>query len=376
LAPFDFDSPIALNGARWVNMGIDFPAPGIIRSPSPPNGLAASLKKGTGLTLEVWAAASDSKQGGPARIVSYSKDTGSRNFTLGQQGRDLIMRLRTARTGDNGTNPQAVVKDVVASKALKHIVVTYDFSRQTIYIDGRRHLRAAIPGGDFSNWDSGHDLLLGNETTGNRPWLGRLSLVAIYDRALTPGEIRRRFDAGPTAGPKVRPHANGAIATFDLAHKGEPIADLNGTRAELNLWMPSYFIQAGREFLEWPEPMIPSSLSDSIEIAANVSLFVPLGLLVYLACIARWGRGRTSILFTLSVGGCSTLSLEVAQWFLPGRASSARDVVANLVGTALGIVAARALCSTVRQHSGQVFRAPPSAHSHSANAGTARKRQS
>jgi VanZ family protein len=166
------------------------------------------------------------------------------------------------------------------------------------------------------------------------------------------------------------------MQTFDLAHKAEPIAGLSGTRAELNRWMPSYFIQGGREFLEWPEPMIPSSLFDSIEIAANVLLFVPLGLLVYLACTARRGRGRTSILFTLSIGGCLTLSLEVAQWFLPGRTSSALDVVANLVGTVLGMVAARTLCSTFRQHSGQDFPAPPSAHSHSTNAGTPRRRQS
>ena len=39
-------------------------------------------------------------------------------------------------------------------------------------------------GGDFSNWDAGYRLALGNELTENRPWLGTLYWVAIFR---TPG---------------------------------------------------------------------------------------------------------------------------------------------------------------------------------------------
>ena len=39
--------------------------------------------------------------------------------------------------------------------------------------------------GKLSGWDRNFRLSLANELTGDRPWLGELDLVAIYDRALT-----------------------------------------------------------------------------------------------------------------------------------------------------------------------------------------------
>ena len=39
---------------------------------------------------------------GPARIVSMSADTSNRNFTLGQDERELVLRIRTPGTGPNG----------------------------------------------------------------------------------------------------------------------------------------------------------------------------------------------------------------------------------------------------------------------------------
>ena len=53
--------------------------------------------------------------------------------------------------------------------------------------------------GDASNWSGQCRLVLGNEVTGDRPWLGTLFLVAIYDRAIALDEVQRNFQAGPGA---------------------------------------------------------------------------------------------------------------------------------------------------------------------------------
>jgi VanZ family protein len=43
---------------------------------------------------------------------------------------------------------------------------------------------------DFSNWDSSFDLVIGNEATGNHPWVGTLSELAIYPAATDARQIR------------------------------------------------------------------------------------------------------------------------------------------------------------------------------------------
>ena len=75
------------------------------------------------------------------------------------------------------------------------------------YVDGRRVAQDDRPGG-FGDWDRGFALLLANETTGDRPWLGRYHMVAIYDRALTAAEVARHTAAG--ARPLQRPAGGGA----------------------------------------------------------------------------------------------------------------------------------------------------------------------
>ncbi len=47
----------------------------------------------------------------------------------------------------------------------------------------------------LESWDRAYPLLIGNESTLDRPWLGRLRLVAIYDRALSAKEVSRSFSA-------------------------------------------------------------------------------------------------------------------------------------------------------------------------------------
>jgi VanZ family protein len=90
-------------------------------------------------TLCITLATSDIMQTGPARIVTLSEDTVRRNFTLGQKGSDLIFRLRTPLTGENGTNPYLTVPDVFSNKNLHNLVITYNGSDLFLYVDGVRN---------------------------------------------------------------------------------------------------------------------------------------------------------------------------------------------------------------------------------------------
>jgi hypothetical protein len=51
-------------------------------------------------------------------------------------------------------------------------------------------------GGLITNWDNSFRLALANEMMGGLPWLGEYHLLAIYNRALSLGEIYQNYDAG------------------------------------------------------------------------------------------------------------------------------------------------------------------------------------
>ena len=68
-------------------------------------------------------------------------------------------------------------------------------SNVVIYVDGEVAVSGDITG-NLSNWDLGYSLILGNEASGDRPWLGSFDLVAIYGRALSFEEVSQNYLVG------------------------------------------------------------------------------------------------------------------------------------------------------------------------------------
>lgn len=159
------------------------------------------------LTVEAWIKPASASQGGPARIVSLSDGSSARNFTLGH-GRDdngqaanwFGMRLRTSDSAnDNNGKPGLESPGGSATTNLTHLVYTFEGTggadNAKIYINSVNAASDTI-GGDLSNWNPNYPLLLGNETTWDRPWLGEIYLVAVYCDALTSAEVEQNFEAG------------------------------------------------------------------------------------------------------------------------------------------------------------------------------------
>ncbi|MFE4470303.1 VanZ family protein [Leifsonia sp. NPDC056824] len=81
---------------------------------------------------------------------------------------------------------------------------------------------------------------------------------------------------------------------------------------------------------------------DVVEFTANVLLFVPMGLL-FAVLLGRW---RWWLAF--AIGAAATLTIEFVQLFLPARVSDPRDLLANTLGTLVGIGIA-AVVTTARE---------------------------
>jgi hypothetical protein len=100
--------------------------------------LTTRLRRTSEFTLLVTAATAEMHQTGPARIVSLSADPDRRNFTLAQDGSNLVFRLRTPLTGTNGSRPEFIVPGVFATRATRDMAITYDGLNLLAYVDGVR----------------------------------------------------------------------------------------------------------------------------------------------------------------------------------------------------------------------------------------------
>ncbi|MEZ5378230.1 MAG: LamG-like jellyroll fold domain-containing protein [Acidimicrobiales bacterium] len=147
------------------------------------------------LTLEAWIDPANLTQNGPARIMTLSSGAYLRNTTLGQQYGEINMRTRASNTTNNGI-PMFQTSNTPLSTDLIHVVATHDASgNEVIYADGQ--VQATTSGvGTITNWDSNYKLLIANETSNDRAWLGEICLAAIYDEALSAAEVAQNYSAG------------------------------------------------------------------------------------------------------------------------------------------------------------------------------------
>lgn len=167
-----------------------------IRSKRPAKKLIDAVRRSGALTIEAWVQPANTKQAGPARIVTLSKNSNERNFTLGQDADKYEVRLRTTRTSTNGI-PAVASKGRTASTKLTHIVYAFAKDGQARLFVNSKSVATSKVGGLPSNWNGAFELAIANELSGDRPWQGTLKLVAVYSRTLTPKEIARNFAAGP-----------------------------------------------------------------------------------------------------------------------------------------------------------------------------------
>jgi hypothetical protein len=143
-------------------------------------------------SVEAWVVPANVTQEGPARIITYAGSETERNFTLGQIQYNYDFQQRS---GGSLTTADAD-EDLQATQ--QHVVVTYDpVNGRRIYVNGAFTDDAdPEPAGSVTDWVNNFAFVLGNEVSGNRQWQGKLRLVAIHNRALSPAQVEQNFSVG------------------------------------------------------------------------------------------------------------------------------------------------------------------------------------
>jgi hypothetical protein len=149
-------------------------------------------------SIEVWINPANVTQT-KANIIGYSGGDTVRNFTLAQNAFQYNMFARSSTTDINGApSLMTNANNMLAQAALQHVVMTYDPTNgRKLYVNGVfSGDMDASKGGAINNWDNSFAFLVGNETSGDRPWQGSLRFAAIHDAALTQQQIQENFAAG------------------------------------------------------------------------------------------------------------------------------------------------------------------------------------
>ncbi len=187
-------------GVTWVGgWGIDITS-GKAQATTTSSRKLHDLITATGeYSIEAWVVPANISQEGPARIVSYSAGTDARNFTLGQTKYSYDFLQRSSTTDANGM-PELKTADADEDlqATLQHVVVTYDpVNGRRVYVNGVfTGDMDPVPGGNLNDWDDSFAFVLGNEVSGDRQWQGKLRMVAIHNRALTPEQIQQNYSVG------------------------------------------------------------------------------------------------------------------------------------------------------------------------------------
>jgi Concanavalin A-like lectin/glucanases superfamily len=177
-----------------------------------------ACKKSDQIAIEAIVTTSRVPQFGPARIISLSRSPAKRNFTFGQEGDSLTLRLQTSNTSRNGMDFKLAT---IQPGIPYHVVVTYKPGLLVCYLNGTIASQTSFEKGSFDKWHgSSYSLIFGNEVGGVRPWEGYLDGVAIYSRFVDAQEAAKKFEL---AGTRIagRPKIERKVVKAELLHKVE-----------------------------------------------------------------------------------------------------------------------------------------------------------
>ncbi|MEZ4515573.1 MAG: right-handed parallel beta-helix repeat-containing protein [Chloroflexota bacterium] len=208
---------------QWSNDGLIVKSPTTISSSGPATKVIDACKASNEITIEAWIKPATTEQGGPARVVSISADTNNRNVTMAQGLKSgdptslYNVRLRTSDSDNNGIPSVSTPQNSLLTE-MSHVVFTRDNTGNAIiYINGQERVLDKL-GGNLNNWAANYRLLLANELTGDRPWLGTYTLIAVFDRALSEQEVQHNYSAGlPEVDPIAADFRIGAGQEIGLA---------------------------------------------------------------------------------------------------------------------------------------------------------------
>jgi hypothetical protein len=192
--PFRLDLPFRADDVVVDGEVRSFSGRALAAASEPPVWLERAIDDAD-LRVELEARSTAAAQTGPARLLSITGGVDAQNLVIGQDGEDLVVRVRRGGADHLG-EPAFRLARVLQPGRWRTIEVEAD-ADVTVWVDGI--IRNYVPDADvFGGWASEHRIALGNEPTWDRGWRGEIRRAEVETAAgrtdLLAGELTSTWD--------------------------------------------------------------------------------------------------------------------------------------------------------------------------------------
>ena len=334
LYPYNFSPPA--NGTEWLinKSGLYFNGKGIAytdkRQIIPPQkqvSIEILLQERPG-----------SKNWGPRDIFSFYDGKASPPLLIGQWDRRIFLFSRfESNKGEKWYKLFQSKKGFQRGKP--HLVtVTFGGFEKAIYIDGKLINKNII---ETDIKISGR-LIIGNSPTNKNGWWGEIRGLAIYDRLLSPNEIKSHSAEVSSQGMHMLASVPGCLGLYTFEEgEGNIIESIVGDNRPF--YIPAQTFSIPETIFHYPhKDMRIESLFGALvtkDFGANILFFFPYGVLLSVILLRNFHFSYfPSFLIVILTGGLFSFSIEFTQLFLPTRTAGILDISSNMLGSGLGFL--------------------------------------
>jgi hypothetical protein len=331
------------NDVSWImdEPGIRFGNYGIAYAIIDNDQIKTSISQSKAFSIEIAFKPERFDTGGFNLILSLHAGKDSNQLIIGQwqsyiivmNGDDYSHRRRTKR----------IEADIFSKQPEKVLLtITTGDEGTKLYIDGKLIKEKAdlilnIPKENMLR------VTLGNSVHGNNSWRGEVYGLALYADRLVAETIEAHFNAWSKN--RIFPFAKdeSPIVSFPLNAKTgtEAIDSVTGIQ-KLNI--PTRFYIPEKRFLSLPWQDFEANKNFFSDFIINLLGFIPLG---FVLCALFIQSGvvfqKNALIFSVVLCFLISLSIEIAQAWIPSRSSQGLDLMLNTIGAWIGAEAGKRL---------------------------------
>jgi VanZ family protein len=327
---------VPINQVKWLKTrnGLQFGRHGsavtskAIRGRSPNNASA---------TLEIWLNPASSEDS--STILSFdASDHPGEPFSLQQRGETLIIRRNNVDPHGVSRTALFYLDHVFHENNSVFLTIALNRREAMTYVNGT--LATTFPLSGTWNDLTGR-VVLANFPTANNSWSGEIVGLAIYQYELTASQIIASYESWKTKWKPVRISFKENASELYLFDEHSGAIAHNPYDAATCLIIPTHYFILHPRFLlaPWKEyhPTVPGYWCD---IGINIIGFVPFGFCIFIY-FSLFRSVRYAGMVTVFLGLFTSLTIELLQVFLPTRSSDMTDLIANTLGTTIGVIISR-----------------------------------
>jgi hypothetical protein len=322
------------NEVSWLENenGVRFGKFGIIFSTKPKASASISLRE---FTIETGIKILKNHPNSSPTILALWNDKSPDWFQLLQWKKHVIAQKIT------GYFFKDKIEDIGAALELNkpHLITitSNNVEGTTLYIDGEKKSNSSTLLLCSENILFNR-IVLGNSPSAQDPWSGEVYSFSLANCFYNENDVRERYFQW--AKTKTPPVSNNLLAFYPFdEHNGEIIHDGSGKMGDLIL--PHIVQIPQKKILSMPWRDFRIDRSNVLDIIINFFGFMPFGSILYAFLFALNGfAGRHGILLIVIISGAlMSLTIELAQVFIPTRDSQLTDLFFNILGTLVGAIA-------------------------------------